>query len=70
MKMLEMIKKHTVPETSNHRTISGMVDRAKEMLHSSKTIAWSFVRDIIHYISYYRLITLRYLPQINLNKSH
>ena len=43
MKMLEMVRKHTAPETGNYRTMTEFVDRAKEMLHHSKQTQRIFV---------------------------
>ena len=42
--MVEMVRKHTVPGTGNHRTISGCVYRCKDMLRDAKDIARNFVR--------------------------
>ncbi|KAI9671504.1 MAG: hypothetical protein M1817_003555 [Caeruleum heppii] len=38
LRMLEMVQKHTVPSTSNHKTISGLVDRGQEMIHQFKQV--------------------------------
>lgn len=43
LKMLEMIKKHTVPETGNWRQICPMVARSHEMLRMVKDAIRSFV---------------------------
>jgi len=43
MKMLDMVRKHTAPETGNHRTMTEFVDRAKAMLHHSKQTQRIFV---------------------------
>lgn len=42
--MLEMIKKHTVPETGNWRSICPMVDRTYDMLRMAKDATRNFVR--------------------------
>ena len=42
--MLEMVRKHTVPETGNYRTMTEFVNRAKEMLYTSKQSQRIFVR--------------------------
>lgn len=41
--MLEMVKKHTVPETGNWRSICPMVDRTYDMLRMAKDVARNFV---------------------------
>ncbi|KAI4122253.1 MAG: hypothetical protein LQ347_006571 [Umbilicaria vellea] len=41
--MLEMIKKHTIPDTGNWRIICPMVDRSHEMLRMAKDATRSFV---------------------------
>ena len=43
MKMVDMVRKHTVEGSGNWRTIMGCVDRAKEMLQVSKQISRTFV---------------------------
>ncbi|CAD6589992.1 MAG: hypothetical protein ASARMPRED_004509 [Alectoria sarmentosa] len=43
LKMIDMVRKHTVEGSGNFRTIMGCVDRAKEMLQVSKHIARTFV---------------------------
>ncbi len=44
LKMLDMIRKHTVEGSGNHRTIMPMIDRCKEMLRQFKPVTNSFVR--------------------------
>ncbi len=41
--MLEMVKKHTVPETGNWRSICPMVDRTYDMLRMAKDVTRNFV---------------------------
>lgn len=41
--MVDMVRKHTVEGTGNHRTIMGMVERSSEMLYMSKKMERSFV---------------------------
>ncbi|KAL9120846.1 MAG: hypothetical protein Q9187_002595 [Circinaria calcarea] len=43
LKMLDMIRKHTVPNTGNWRSICTMVDRAHDMLRMAKDATRSFV---------------------------
>ncbi|KAM0801919.1 hypothetical protein BDR22DRAFT_845675 [Usnea florida] len=43
LKMIDMVRKHTVEGTGNYRTIMGCVDRAKEMLQESKHVSKTFV---------------------------
>ena len=41
--MTEMVKKHTVPDTGNWRTISAIVNRSYEILSMAKDAAKNFV---------------------------
>ena len=41
--MIDMIRKHTVPDTGNWRTIVSMVERTQEMLRMAKDATRSFV---------------------------
>ncbi|KAL6712948.1 hypothetical protein ACLMJK_009503 [Lecanora helva] len=43
MKMVDMVRKHTVEGTGNHRTIMGCVNRCREMMRDAKDISKSFV---------------------------
>lgn len=43
MKMIDMVRKHTVEGTNNHRTICELIDRSKDMLWQAKKTARSFV---------------------------
>ncbi|KAI4184157.1 MAG: hypothetical protein L6R41_004948 [Letrouitia leprolyta] len=43
MKMIDMVRKHTVEGTNNHRTICELIDRSKDMLYQAKKTARSFV---------------------------
>ncbi|KAL8824576.1 MAG: hypothetical protein Q9170_008115 [Blastenia crenularia] len=43
LKMIDMVRKHTVEGTGNHRTISELVHKTKDMLWQSKNMARSFV---------------------------
>ena len=52
--MLEMIKKHTVPDTGNWRSICPMVDRTYDMLRMAKDATRNFVR------LYFSIVNLRY----------
>ena len=45
--MVDMVRKHTVEGSGNWRTIMDMVNRADEMLKTSKQLSWSFVRVLI-----------------------
>lgn len=47
--MTEMVRKHTVEGTGNWRTISEVVDRTKEMLHTAKSISNTFVILLFEY---------------------
>ena len=42
--MMDMIRKHTVPNSDNWRTVCPMVERAQEMLRVTKDAARNFVR--------------------------
>ncbi|KAF6231876.1 hypothetical protein HO173_009959 [Letharia columbiana] len=48
LKMIDMVRKHTVEGSGNYRTIMGCVDRAKEMLQVSKQISRTFVPPSNH----------------------
>lgn len=41
--MVDMVRKHTVEGTGNHRQICDMLDRCKRMLYESKTLSRTFV---------------------------
>lgn len=43
LKMIDMVRKHTVEGSGNFSTIMGCVDRAKQMLQVSKQISKTFV---------------------------
>lgn len=43
MKMIDMVRKHTVEGTNNHRTICDLIDRSKDMLWQAKKTARTFV---------------------------
>ncbi|KAL9027415.1 MAG: hypothetical protein Q9196_004059 [Gyalolechia fulgens] len=43
MKMIDMVRKHTVEGTENHRTICELIDRSKDMLWQAKKTARTFV---------------------------
>ncbi|KAL8714051.1 MAG: hypothetical protein Q9225_006654 [Loekoesia sp. 1 TL-2023] len=43
LKMIEMVRKHTIEGSGNHRTISELVSRSKEMLWQAKSTARTFV---------------------------
>ncbi|MCJ1376924.1 hypothetical protein MMC17_000014 [Xylographa soralifera] len=43
LKMIDMIRKHTVPDTGNWRTIVPMVERTQEMLRMAKDATRSFI---------------------------
>ncbi|KAL9003248.1 MAG: hypothetical protein Q9188_003863 [Gyalolechia gomerana] len=43
MKMIDMVRKHTVEGTNNHRTICDLIDRSKDMLWQAKKAARTFV---------------------------
>ncbi|MCJ1431341.1 hypothetical protein MMC27_000692 [Xylographa pallens] len=43
LKMVDMIRKHTVPDTGNWRTIVPMVERTQEMLRMAKDATRSFI---------------------------
>lgn len=41
--MIDMVRKHTIRGTGNHRTICDMLDRCKTMMYESKQISRTFV---------------------------
>ena len=41
--MIDMVRKHTVEGTGNHRTICDMLDRCKSMMYDAKSISRNFV---------------------------
>ncbi|KAL8979634.1 MAG: hypothetical protein Q9205_005084 [Flavoplaca limonia] len=43
LKMIDMVRKHTVEGTGNYRTICEMIDHTKQILYESKTVARIFV---------------------------
>lgn len=43
MKMINMVRKHTVEGTEDYQTICGLVDRTEDMLQISKRLAFDFV---------------------------
>lgn len=43
-KMIDMIRKHTVPNSGNWKTVTAMLDRSHEILRMSKAAAHDFVR--------------------------
>ncbi|KAL8937448.1 MAG: hypothetical protein Q9216_004412 [Gyalolechia sp. 2 TL-2023] len=43
LKMIDMVRKHTVEGTNNHRIISELIDRSKDMLFQAKSTACTFV---------------------------
>ncbi|KAL8899173.1 MAG: hypothetical protein Q9192_001711 [Flavoplaca navasiana] len=43
LKMIDMVRKHTVEGTGNYRTICEMIDHTKRILYESKTVARIFV---------------------------
>lgn len=44
LKMVDMVRKHTVEGTGNHKTICEIINRTKEMLSDSKYVSRNFVR--------------------------
>ncbi|KAL8916753.1 MAG: hypothetical protein Q9172_006146 [Xanthocarpia lactea] len=48
LKMVDMVRKHTIEGSGNFRTICDMVDRTKQILHESKTVARTFVPPANH----------------------
>ncbi|MCJ1247765.1 hypothetical protein MMC30_004980 [Trapelia coarctata] len=43
LKMIDMVRKHTVPNSGNWRTIVSMVERTQEMLRMAKDVSRTFV---------------------------
>ena len=43
--MIDMVRKHTVPESGNWRTIINLVERAQSMLKDAKLVSREFVRS-------------------------
>ncbi|KAL9037077.1 MAG: hypothetical protein Q9214_005857, partial [Letrouitia sp. 1 TL-2023] len=43
MRMIQMVRKHTVEGTAEHRTICDLIDRTKEVIHISQRVAFHFV---------------------------
>ncbi|KAI4124878.1 MAG: hypothetical protein LQ338_004572 [Usnochroma carphineum] len=43
LKMIEMVKKHTLEGSGNYQTMSNLVHRSKDMLHQAKKVARNFV---------------------------
>jgi len=41
--MIDMVRKHTVPNSGNWRTIVPMVERTQEMLRMAKDVSRTFV---------------------------
>jgi len=41
--MIDMVRKHTVPDSGNWRTIVSMVERTQEMLRMAKDVSRTFV---------------------------
>jgi hypothetical protein len=41
--MVEMVQKHTVKGTENYMTISGIVDRTRQMLQATNEVSGPFV---------------------------
>lgn len=56
--MVEMVRKHTVEGTGNHRTIMSCVQRTQDMLREVKQISRSFVRITIIYLPDNGMLTL------------
>ncbi|KAL8859942.1 MAG: hypothetical protein Q9178_003490 [Gyalolechia marmorata] len=48
LKMVDMVRKHTIEGSGDFRTICDMVDRTKQILHESKTVARTFVPPANH----------------------
>ncbi|KAL8909457.1 MAG: hypothetical protein Q9171_005025 [Xanthocarpia ochracea] len=48
LKMVDMVRKHTVEGSGDFRTICDMIDRTKQILHESKTVARTFVPPANH----------------------
>lgn len=47
--MIDMVRKHTVEGTGNHRQICAMLDRCKTMMHEAKTVSRTFVCPLVSY---------------------
>ncbi|KAL8768785.1 MAG: hypothetical protein Q9209_005074 [Squamulea sp. 1 TL-2023] len=43
LKMIDMVRKHTIEGSGNYRTICEMIDRTRQILYESKTVARTFV---------------------------
>ncbi|KAL8974266.1 MAG: hypothetical protein Q9197_001493 [Variospora fuerteventurae] len=43
LKMIEMVRKHTVEGSGNYNTMSDLVKRSKDMLYQAKTVARTFI---------------------------
>ncbi|KAL8783857.1 MAG: hypothetical protein Q9213_004347 [Squamulea squamosa] len=43
LKMIDMVRKHTIEGSGNYRTICEMINRTKQILYESKTVARTFV---------------------------
>ncbi|KAL8649905.1 MAG: hypothetical protein Q9226_005381 [Calogaya cf. arnoldii] len=46
--MIDMVRKHTVEGSANHRTICAMIDNTKQVLFDSKTVSRIFVPPLDH----------------------
>lgn len=44
--MIDMVRKHTVPNSGNWRTIVSMVERTQDMLRMAKDVSRSFVSPL------------------------
>ena len=57
--MMDMVKKHTVPNTDSWRTICPMLERAQEMLQMTQDATRNFVRRFTR-IQFYHTDLIRY----------
>ncbi|KAL8853911.1 MAG: hypothetical protein Q9221_001218 [Calogaya cf. arnoldii] len=48
LKMIDMVRKHTVEGSANHRTICDMIDNTKQILFDSKTVSRIFIPPLDH----------------------
>lgn len=46
LKMIDMVRKHTVEGSGNNRTIINLIDRAQNMLRDAKAVQREFVSDL------------------------
>lgn len=61
LEMVEMVQKHTTEGTENYVTISGIVNRTRQMLQATNEISSQFVRTSFRNMIVDILIVLVYL---------